>query len=377
MKLLCAMGCAALLLAGRATSAASSASPAAGAKGFRSAVLVDAESGQILFEQEAHLKTPPASMTKMMLMLLVLERVQAGKLGWDDPIAVSARAASMGGSQVFLKPGEVFPLKEMMAAIVVHSANDAAVAVAETISGSVDAFVAAMNKRAGELGMKETTYATVHGLPPEKGQAGDVSSAADMGRVATEVLRHPEILQWSSLKETTFRGGSMVLTNTNRLLREVPWVDGLKTGYIRESGFNVTATGRRDGLRLIAVIMGAAEKPTCFREALVLLNRGFAEYYSQTAVKEGDPIASDVPIKNGRPRFVRIVAGRTLSVLAKRGEKRQFALQLALNSNLEAPLRARQQVGELVVRDGTNVVGTVPALAVDTIEKATMWESLF
>lgn len=345
---------------------------------YRSAILVDAASGTVLFESDAHRQAPPASMTKLMLILLVAERVRDGRLRWDQPVVSSTLASNIGGSQVYLKSGEVFPLGEMMQAIVIHSANDAATAVAEAVAGSPEAFVALMNERAKQLGMQDTVYRSVHGLPPGKGQQPDLSSAYDMAIVAREVVKFPDILRWSGTKEAPFRGGAMTLTNTNRLVRETTYVDGLKTGYYREAGFNVTATANRDGLRLIAVVMGAPEKRECFGQAAKLLNHGFVDFRAQPAVRQGDTVASDVAVKGGTPRFVRIIAGGDVNVLAKRGEQRKFSVELALAGDVRAPLKARDPVGEIIVKDGDVVVGRVPALAAEpAAQQTSLWERLF
>jgi D-alanyl-D-alanine carboxypeptidase (penicillin-binding protein 5/6) len=317
-------------------------------------------------------------MTKMMLMLIVAERVRDGSLHWDDPIPTSAWASKIGGSQVYLKQGEVFSLGEMMQAIAIHSANDAAVAVAEAVAGSSEAFVDLMNERAKELGMHDTVYHSVHGLPPGKGQQADMSSAYDMATLARQLVQFPDILKWTSTKEAPFRNGTMTLTNTNRLVRETSWVDGLKTGYYAQAGFNVTATAKRDGLRLIAVIMGAPQKRDCFSQAAMLLNKGFAEYKALVAVKKGDIVANDVAVSGGKPHFVRVVAGGEVAILVKRGEKRNFSLELALPGEVHAPLKANAEIGQVLVKDGDAVVGKVPALAADPVEKQTsLWERLF
>lgn len=345
---------------------------------YRSAILIDAESGTVLFEKDAHRQAPPASMTKMMLILLIAEQVRDGSLHWDDPIVTSAWASRIGGSQVYLKQGEVFPLNEMMQAIVIHSANDAAVAVAEAVAGSSEAFVDLMNERAKQLGMQDTVYHSVHGLPPGQGQKADLSSAHDLAVLAREIVKFPDILKWSGTKEAPFRNGTMTLTNTNRLVRETGWVDGLKTGYYREAGFNVTATAQRDGLRLITVVMGAPQKRDCFGQAAALLNKGFANYKALVAVKQGDIVANDVAVSGGKPRFVRVVAGGNVMVLAKRGEKRNFSLEMALAKDVHAPLNANAPVGEVVVKEGDAVIGRVPALAAEPVEKQTsLWDRLF
>jgi len=344
---------------------------------YRAAILVDADSGAVLHEENSHVQAPPASMTKMMLMLLVAERVAARQLHWDDPVVTSTRASRMGGSQVYLKDGEVFSLGEMMQAIVIHSANDAAVAVAERVAGSVEAFVTLMNERASQLGMRDTTYRSVHGLPPEAGQEPDLSSAHDMALVARGLVKHEPIVGWSSTREAPFRNGAMTLTNTNRLVRETTWVDGLKTGYYREAGFNVTATARRDGMRLIAVVMGAPVKRDCFASAQRLLNRGFSDYHAQIAVRQDEVIASDVRVPGGRPRLVRVIAGEALTVVAKRKEKRSLTLELALQPALQPPIDAKTRVGEVVVKEGETVLGRVPALVAEAVRPASLWERIF
>jgi D-alanyl-D-alanine carboxypeptidase (penicillin-binding protein 5/6) len=354
------------------------AAPAGNVELYRSAILMDAETGTVLFEKNAHLAGPPASMTKMMLLLLVGERVRDGSLHWDDPIPTSAWASKIGGSQVYLKQGEVFSLAEMMQAVTIHSANDASVAVAEAVAGSSEAFVELMNERAKELGMHDTVYHSVHGLPPGKGQSADISSAFDLATLARAVVTFPDIIKWSGTKEAPVRNGAMTLTNTNRLVRETGWVDGLKTGYYREAGFNVTATAKRDGLRLISVVMGAPQKRDCFAQAAALLNKGFADYKALVAVKKGDTVASDVAVSGGKPHFVRVVAGRDVAVLAKRGEKRKFSLELSLPGEVSAPLSANAEVGQVVVKDGDAVIGKVPALAADPVEKqSSIWDRLF
>lgn len=344
---------------------------------YRSAILIDADSGSVLFEKDSHRQGPPASMTKMMLMLLVAERVQSRTLHWDDQVVTSTHASKMGGSQVYLKDGEAFLLSEMMQAITIHSANDAATAVAEMVAGSTDAFIVLMNQRAKQLGMKDTTFRSVHGLPPDKGEQPDLSSAYDLALVARELVKHADILKWSGTKEAPFRNGAMILTNTNRLVRETDWVDGLKTGYYREAGFNVTATAKRDGLRLIAVVMGVEQKRDCFAEAQRLLSRGLAEYKAQVAVKQGELVASDVRVHGGSPRMVRVIAGNDLNVIGKRNQKRDFKLELAIVQDIQAPLNANTQIGDIVVKEGDVVLGRVPALAADSVRQASLWEQIF
>jgi serine-type D-Ala-D-Ala carboxypeptidase (penicillin-binding protein 5/6) len=376
-KWLCVVGAVVVLSSSIAVARSEPKTPAPQEPPYRAAILVEAESGTVLFEENADLKGPPASMTKMMLILLIAERVRDGSMHWDDPIMASAHASRIGGSQVYLREGEVFPLSEMMQAIVIHSANDASVAVAEAVAGSAEAFVELMNQRAQELGMHNTIYRSVHGLPPEQGQEPDISTPRDLGILARELVKFPEVIQWSGTREAPFRQGAMTLTNTNRLVRETNWVDGLKTGYYSEAGFNVTATGKRNDLRMIAVVMGAKEKKQCFGQASRLLSEGLAKYQKLVAVKQGDVVAVDVRVKGGKPRFIRVLAGDSLSVLAKRGEKRSFKLQLGLFEDLHPPLRANAPVGQVIVQEGETEIGRVPAVAGEAVEEGAFWERFF
>jgi serine-type D-Ala-D-Ala carboxypeptidase (penicillin-binding protein 5/6) len=345
---------------------------------YGAAILMEPVTGQVLFEEKAHERRPPASMTKMMLMLLVAEKVQRGEMHWGDAIVVSEDASKMGGSQVFLKPGESFPLSEMMKAIVIHSANDASVAVAEAAAGSREDFVDQMNQRARELGMKETTYHSPHGLPPSKDQEGDMTTAYDLALLAREIMKHPELMGWADTAESSFRDGSFQLMNTNHLVRTTPWVTGLKTGYTREAGFCVTATAARNKMDLIAVVMGSPTKKQCFEEALRAFNKGFNSFQPLVAVRKGDVVANDVPVKYGNPRFVRIVAGDELSVVAQKGVKRSFSLELSMPAELQAPLDAAAPVGTVVVREDGREIGRVPALAADAVQKQQrFWERFF
>jgi len=368
----------AALLASSAASAADAPARKTPAPGYRAAVVMEASSGEILIQENAHERRPPASMAKMMLMLLVAERVAAGEASWDDQVMVSREAEKMGGSQVYLASGETFTLRELMEAIVIHSANDASVAVAEAMAGSRDAFVDLMNERAQQLGMKDTTYRSPHGLPPGKDQESDLTSAYDLALLAREILKHPQIMQWADTPESTFRKGAFHLVNTNNLVRTTPWVTGLKTGYTREAGFNLTATGERNNLKLITVVMGAPTKRQCDDETARLFNKGFNGFQSLYAVRRGDVVANDVPVANGNPRFVRVVAGGDLSVIAAKGAKRNFSLELALSGDLQAPLPAQAPVGTVIVREDGRQIGQVPALAGDEVQKQPrFWERFF
>jgi D-alanyl-D-alanine carboxypeptidase (penicillin-binding protein 5/6) len=324
---------------------------------YVAAILMEPKTGQILFEQDSHKPWPPASLTKMMLMLLVMEKVKQGSLSLSDPIEVSARASKMGGSQVYLKQGEKFPLEDMMKAIAVHSANDASEAVAEKIAGDADAFVVIMNQRAQELGLKDTKYYNAHGLPPEKGQQSDVTSAYDTALLARELVKHPEILKWSSIVKEAFRDGKFVLENTNHLIGKFPGADGLKTGSYHEAGFNLAATAERDGMRLISVTLGSPTNKIRFREGAKLLTSGFSEYKLLTVMKPGDPVAQEIRIKGGQIKSLHAVVGATAQILVKRADEKAVKSNIQLSSPVWAPLKKGDKLGELTLMLGDKPVG--------------------
>jgi len=221
------------------------------------AIAVDAYSGKVLFEDEADRVTYPASVVKLMTFLVVLEHVEAGLVRLDDRVTVTAEAARMGGSQVYLKQGEVFPVEDLLYALMIQSANDAALALAVHVAGSRAGFVELMNARATELGMTHTRFASPHGLPPSRGQQPDLSTARDIAILAREVVEYPEVLEYTSTRVRGFRDGKFVMRSHNRLLEDVAGCDGLKTGYFSRAGFSVAATATRDGRRVIAVVLGS------------------------------------------------------------------------------------------------------------------------
>ena len=348
---------------------------------YVAALLMEAKTGQILFEQDIHKPWPPASLTKMMLMLLVAEKLKQGALKLDEPIDVSARASKMGGSQVYLKQGERFTLEEMMKAIVIHSANDASEAVAEKIAGDADAFVVMMNQRAQELGLKDTKYFNAHGLPPDKGQQPDVTSAYDTALLARELIKYPEILKWSSTAKDTFRDGKFVLENTNHLIGRFPGADGLKTGSYHEAGFNLAATAERDGMRLISVTMGSPSNKVRFREGSKLLTMGFAEYKMLTLLKPGEAIQQEVKIKGGQLKTIHAVAGGPAQILVKRSDEKAVKSSVQLTSPVWAPLKKGDKVGEMTLMLGDKALGKVTLVSNEDIGQSNiiwrLWDRFF
>jgi D-alanyl-D-alanine carboxypeptidase (penicillin-binding protein 5/6) len=344
---------------------------------FASAVLIEAQTGQVLFEQDAHKQWPPASLTKMMLMLIVMEKVKQGAISLSEPIMVSAKASKIGGSQVYLKEGESFPLEELMKAIVIQSANDASEAVAERIGGSAEGFVNLMNQRAQAMGLKDTRYANVHGLPPEKGQASDVASAYDIALLARELVKYPEILKWSSTPKESFRDGRFVLENTNHLIGRFPGADGLKTGSYHEAGFNLAATAQRDGLRLISVTLGSPRPRIRFSEGARLLSMGFNDYQLLTVMKAGAAVPQEVKIKGGEVSAISPVLSRPAQVFVKRADAKEVKYSMQLNNQVWAPLKKGDKLGDLFVTLGNQQIGKFSLVSDHDINQSNIFKRLW
>ncbi len=317
---------------------------------YQAACLMEPVTGTVIFARNEHQSWPTASLAKMMLMEIVAEKLDDGSLKLTDPIATSRKAEKMGGSQVYLKEGETFSLNDMMEAVVVHSANDAAVAIAEYIGGSTDAFVQMMNAQAQKLGMKDTHYYSVHGLPPARGQQADVASAYDEALLARALVAHPQILKWSGITTAPFRAGTFELRNTNHLVFNYNGCDGLKTGFYYEAGFNVVATARRSGMRFIAVVLGSPRKRGNFSAAAELLSQGFAQYEMKSVAKKGGAIRQTVAVKDGAMPALVPVWSADVPVFARRGGKKTaFRVQYDLPASIEAPVKAGQKIGSAEV----------------------------
>jgi D-alanyl-D-alanine carboxypeptidase (penicillin-binding protein 5/6) len=330
---------------------------------YAAALLMEPKTGIVMFENNAHKPWPTASLAKMMIAMIVAQKLADSSLKVSDQIAASRNATDMGGSQVYLKEGETFSLDDMMKAIMVHSANDASVAVAEYVSGSTDAFVQMMNREAAALGMKETRYYSVHGLPPASGQQADVSSAWDQAVLARALGNYPQVMQWASIDTAPFRGGSFTLRNTNHLVRTFPGCDGLKTGFYYEAGFNVVATAHRGGMHLIAVVLGSPRKGGNFGSAAELLAQGFANYQMRVVGQKGAPIAQALAVSGGSLTGFKPVWGENLSVLQKRSDEAALKVEFQLPASLAAPIRAGQQVGVGQATSGGKVMASAPLVA--------------
>jgi len=344
---------------------------------FRAALLMDADSGEVLFAQDADVPWPPASMVKMMTVLLAMEQVRAGAISLEDMVPTSTWASQMGGSQVFLAEGEQFPLRDMLRAIMISSANDASVAVAERIGGSTDAFVELMNKRAQELGMKGAEFHTVHGLPPTTGQKPDLMSATDLALLGRKLGEFPEVMEWAGSAEAPFRDGQFTMRNTNHLVRTYKGATGLKTGYYAAAGFEVTATASREGLNLIAVILGVPTKQGSFDEAAKLLSKGFTGYRAMHPVKAGQPVGAQISVSGGKEKFIVGEAAKDLRMVLPRQQAQQVKVEVKVPTQVEAPVTKGQVLGEIVTMQGDKELSRIEVLAPRDVERTHWWSGWF
>ena len=326
---------------------------------FKAALLEDADTGTILYANNEHVTWPPASMAKMMLLLVAEDQIRSGRFSFNDPVRVSAVAAYTGGSRLGLHVGDVYPLGELMKAALIRSANDAAVAVAEKIAGSTQACVRLMNQRAQSLHMFHTFYGTVDGLPPTPGHDVDFTDAYDLAILAREIIYHTDLLKWSSQESADF-DGALILRNTNHLIGRFDGCDGIKTGFTYHAGFNVTATAKRGDMRLIAVILGAPSNPERFRQAAHILEWGFQTYTVAEPVKRGQPLPVQVRVGSGFA--VQPIAASGTRVLVPRDDLANINVQYQMPSSINSPVPAGTPLGLVVVRDGTRILGQVPAL---------------
>lgn len=343
---------------------------------FTSAVLMEYATGEILFESNRHMSLPPASMTKMMTALIAMEEVKAGNLDLSRSVNVSARASRVGGSQVYLKHGEDFTIEELMAALMIHSANDAAVSIAEAVAGSTEAFIDLMNMRASELGMTDTQFHSVHGLPPGRGQEMDATSAYDMAVLARHLIRYPRILEWTVTKTAPFRGGRFTLYNTNKLIGNYEGLDGLKTGYITESGYCVTATAKRGERRMISVVMGAPDEQARQTETTRLLTMGFHMYRTLTVTEANQAIEGGLAVDDGKVDRIAIAYAEPLTVEVRKDRASEVELVNDLPLEIEAPVMTGQVVGRGLARLDGQTLAETRIIALESVEEASFWEKI-
>lgn len=340
-----------------------------------SAILCEASTGQVIFEKNADERRPVASVNKVMTILLTLEAVDEGRVSLEDQVTVSPRAASMGGSQAFLDAGERYKLSELLKTVIVASANDSAVALAEHLAGTEESFVRLMNTRAEELGLTNTHYANCTGLPAQE----HYTTARDVAKLSAQLDLHPIYYRYSTIwmDEIKHRGGRVTsLTNTNRLIRFYPGCDGYKTGSTNEARYCVSATAKKEGMRLIAVVLGTPAGQTRFDEARAMLEYGFANVQIVTPIAQGQALDMTVPVRLGGRDEVSVLSGGTCSLLERRGEKNALSLEAALVEKVNAPVYAGDVLGEIRVKRGDEVVAVVPAVAAEDVQLPGMVDAL-
>ncbi|WP_026074551.1 D-alanyl-D-alanine carboxypeptidase family protein [Brevibacillus massiliensis] len=341
----------------------------------KSAILMEMDSGTVLYEKKPDEKLAPASITKVMTMLLIMEAIDRGELKLTDQVRTSERAASMGGSQIFLQPGEVMTVEDMIKGIAIASANDASVAMAEHIGGTEEAFVARMNERAKQLGMNNTHFVNSNGLP----SPDHYSTARDIAIMSRELLKHEIITKYTGIYQDYLRKDSsnpFWLVNTNRLVRFFEGVDGLKTGYTSEARYCLAATAKRNNMRLVAVVLGEPDAKTRNSEVGAMFTYGFNHFQVFPLYKKGDVIQIAQVDKGKRPT-VNIVTSQPVSLLAKKGEKPDaFSKDIVMLPSLQAPVKKTDVVGHIFIKKDGKEIARIDLRPDQTIEQAGMWEIL-
>lgn len=330
------------------------------------ALLVEPSSGQVLFELNADQPRAVASVTKVMTILLALEALQSGRIGLDEQISVSKQAAGMGGSQVLLDVGEVQPFSVLLKSVIVGSANDAAVAVAEALYGSEELFVRRMNERAAQLGLENTNFVNTTGLPAE----GQHTTARDVAVMTMAMLEHPQYFEYAGvwMDEVDHGDGRITqLTNTNKLIRLYDGCDGGKTGSTSEAGYCISATAQRGGMRLVAVVLGANSGSERFDIASDIFDYGFANYRLYPVAQKGTAVRGELPVEGGDRSGVALELGGDLTLLVQKGEEQNVRLVPQLPASVAAPVEKGQQVGSVEVELDGRVLARIPVLAVDAV----------
>lgn len=331
------------------------------------AVLMEKETGTILYEQNSHDKLEPASVTKIMTLLLVMEAVDSGRISLDQTVTISAHAVSMGGSQIWLKEGEQMTVHDLLKAVAVVSANDGAVALAELVAGSEEGFVALMNQRAAELGMADTTFVNCTGLPA----AGHLTSAHDIALMSRElILNHPSIREYTTIWMDSLRDGAFQLTNTNKLIRFYDGATGLKTGSTDSALYCLSATAERGGMELIAVVLKSPTSQDRFDAARALLDYGFANYTLMDVYP--DQALPPLDVLLGEADCVQPVLSQSSRILVDKAQLNSVTSQINLCENVEAPVEAGQKLGEMVVTVDGQVLQTIPIVAEKAVARLTV-----
>jgi D-alanyl-D-alanine carboxypeptidase (penicillin-binding protein 5/6) len=341
----------------------------------KAALLMEYQSGEIIFGYNEHEKLYPASTTKIMTLLLALEALSKGDISLEDEVPITEHASSMGGSELFLSPGDVVDMESLLIGITVHSGNDAAVAVAEYLAGSEEAFVERMNRRATELGMKNTHFINSSGLHHDE----HYTSAYDLALLSRELLKHPIFFRWSKIwmdehfLEGKIKSGGVFLSNTNRLIYYYKGCDGIKTGFTPESLHSIVATAERNGTRFIAVILNGPTSEIRYEEATKLLNYGFANYYSILLLGKSEKVMT-LPVEKGSIEEVDVITAENLSLLLKKGDEVNYTIRTVLPARLKTPLKAGEIVGTMQAVEEEKILKEVPLIVTANVKKASLME---
>lgn len=338
----------------------------------KSAILIEASTGKVLYEKNSHDRYAPASMTKIMSMILIIEEIEKGKLKWNDNLIASEYAASMGGSQIFLQPNEKMTVKDLFKAVAIGSANDATVVFAEKIAGTEEKFVKKMNEKAKEMRLKDTNFKNSVGLDT----ANHYSSAYDMAQMAKELVKHEKIFEFTTIYEDYLRQNTdnkFWLVNTNKLIKIYEGADGLKTGYTKEAGYCLTATAKRDNMRLIATIMGASDSKSRNSNMSKLLDYGYNSYEMQTEVKKGEIVTKKKMLK-AKDEELEIVTIEDASILVEKGEEKAALNYEIKLDNIKLPIKCGDKVGVLRLKEGNKIVNSTYLTVKKDVKKANIME---
>ena len=338
----------------------------------KSALLMDVATGTVLYEQNSHEPLAPASVTKVMTMLLIMEAIDSRIISWSDMVTASEEAAAKGGSQVFLKVGESMCVEDMVKSIAVSSANDCACAMAEHLAGSEAAFVDTMNARAKELGMEDTHFVNCTGLDDGEDAASHRTSAHDIAIMSRELLKnHPDITKFTTIWMDTIRNGEFGLSNTNKMVRFYNGCTGLKTGFTRGAGYCLSASAEREGLQLIAVVMGCETSQKRFTACKSMLDYGFANF---ALVEPEIPAETSVPVKLGVVDSVTAIPTKDGKMLIDKGQKSSVTTEVQLEPEVIAPVSKGQRLGTMTVKAGEQILAQIPMVAESGVEKLTWWQ---
>ena len=338
----------------------------------KSALLMDVETGTVLYEKNAHEKLSPASVTKVMTMLLIMEAIDSGKIGWNDMVTASESAAAKGGSQIYLKVGEQMSVTDMLKSIAVSSANDCACAMAEHIAGSEAAFVEMMNRRAKELGMNDTNFVNCTGLDDGDAAVNHKTSAYDIALMSRELLKnHPDIKKFTTIWMDTVRNGAFGLSNTNKLVRFYSGCTGLKTGFTSGAGYCLSSSAQREGMELIAVVMGCETSNIRTAACKGMLDYGFANFALVTPTLEDVP---QVPVTLGTSDTVKLIPEGTAGLLIDKAQKSSITTETSVEETVSAPVAKGQKLGTMTVKSGETVLTQIPLVAAEDIPRLTWWD---